>query len=158
VAFLGHPAYAKGWDTFEALVRDPDLFMLFDWYHLGATTGDLSSQIEYIYVNIADSPTAMIDAIRDAEIDFALIWPQWPETFCLTAYEAVIGGANILTNDQSGNVAAFAQSIPYGHVITNDHVTLKEFLLDLTTEKASALSFPIDVAYEYSDMSVGVLQ
>ena len=157
VAFLGHPAYAKGWDIYASLIRDPDLFILFDWFHLGATTVDLSTDIEYLNVNISDSPDAMIRAIRESQIDFALIWPQWPETFCLTAYEAVIGGANIITNEESGNVAAFARSIPYGHVIANNYATLKSFLLELTPAKAASLSFPSEVQFEYSNMSAEVL-
>ncbi len=157
IAFLGHPAYAKGWDVFASLIRDPDLFNLFDWFHLGATTVDLSRDIEYLNVNISDSADAMIQAIKSLQIDFALVWPQWPETFCLTAYEAVIGGANIITNDESGNVSAFAQSIPYGHVIPNDYSSLKAFLLELTPAKAASLSFPSEVQYEYSNMSAEVL-
>lgn len=157
IAFLGHPAYAKGWDMFASLIRDPDLFNLFDWFHLGATTVDLSTDIEYYNANISNSPDAMIKAIRTLEIDFAFVWPQWPETFCLTAYEAVIGGANIITNEESGNVAAFARSIPYGHVISNDFASLKRFLLQLTPAKAASLSFPVEVKYEYSKMSAEVL-
>ncbi|MCP9817457.1 hypothetical protein KBY76_12430 [Synechococcus sp. GreenBA-s] len=157
IAFLGHPAYAKGWDMFASLVRDPDLFNLFDWFHLGATTVDLSTDIEYLNVNISSSPDAMIEAVRTSKIDFAFVWSQWPETFCLTAYEAVIGGANIITNEGSGNVAAFARSIPYGHVIANDYTSLKSFLLVLTPAKVASLSFPAEVQYEYSDMSAEAL-
>jgi hypothetical protein len=157
IAFLGHPAYAKGWDVFASLIRDPDLFNLFDWFHLGATTVDMSRDIECINVDISNSTDAMIHAIKSSEIDFAFVWPQWPETFCLTAYEAVIGGANIITNDESGNVFAFAQSIPYGHVIPNDYSSLKAFLLELTPAKAASFSFPAEVQYEYSNMSAEVL-
>ncbi|WP_254965109.1 MULTISPECIES: hypothetical protein [unclassified Cyanobium] len=158
IGYLGHPTYAKGWDTFESLIRDPELFNRFDWFHLGATTASLSADIEFVDVNISDSLDAMIRGVRDAEIDFALIWPQWPETFCLTAYEAVIGGANIITNVDSGNVAAFAASIPYGHVLKNDYSTLKSFLLDLTSEMLLALSFPYQVEYEYSQMTAEMFQ
>jgi hypothetical protein len=157
IAFLGHPAYAKGWDMFASLIRDPDLFNLFDWFHLGATTVDLSTDIEYLNVNISNSADAMIEAIKTSQIDFAFVWPQWPETFCLTAYEAVIGGANIITNEESGNVSAFAHSIPYGHVISNDYSSLKDFLLTLTPAKAASLSFPAEVQYEFSNMSAEVL-
>ena len=157
IAFLGHPAYAKGWDMFASLIRDADLFNLFEWFHLGATTVDLSSDIEYLNVNISNSADAMIQAIKTSEIDFAFVWPQWPETFCLTAYEAVIGGANIITNEESGNVSAFARSIPYGHVIANDYSSLKAFLLTLTQARTASLSFPAEVQYEYSNMSAEVL-
>jgi hypothetical protein len=153
IAFLGHPAFAKGWDTFSGLVRDPDLFTLFEWYHLGATKADLSNDIEFVHVSIADSPTAMIDVVRATQIDFALVWPEWPETFCLTAYEAVIGGANILTNSNSGNVARFAQSLPYGHVIDGGIKELKEFLLSLLPLQIQSISFPENVKHEYSRMS-----
>jgi hypothetical protein len=158
IAFLGHPAFAKGWDTFSTLVRDFELFNKFDWYHLGATSDSLSADLEHVDVNIAKSTDAMITAVREMEIDFALVWPQWPETFCITAYEAVIGGANIITNEDSGNVAAFARSIPYGHVVANSYMQLKVFLLELTPEKTSSLSFPSNVEYEYSKMSAEVFQ
>jgi hypothetical protein len=156
IAFLGHPAYAKGWDVFASLIRDPAIFNNFEWYHLGATKDPLSSDIEYVNVSISQSPDAMIAAVRDIEIDFALIWPQWPETFCLTAYEAIIGGANIITNLESGNVAAFAQSIPYGHILPNESSALKDFLLELTPAKASTFSFPSNLEYKYSKMSAEV--
>ncbi len=158
IAFLGHPAFAKGWDTFSTLVRDIELFNNFDWYHLGATSDSLSAEIEHVDVNIARSADAMITAVREMEIDFALVWPQWPETFCITAYEAIIGGANIITNEESGNVAAFARSIPYGHVVPNNYMQLKNFLLELTPAKTSSLSFPSNVEYEYSKMSAEVFQ
>ena len=153
IAFLGHPAFAKGWDAFSALVRDPDLFTMFEWYHLGATKTDLSNDIEFIYASIANSPAAMIDIVKDNLIDFALIWPEWPETFCLTAYEAVIGGANIITNSNSGNVARFAQSHPYGHVINGGISELRDFLLSLLPMRIQSFSFPENVKYEYSKMS-----
>ena len=62
----------------------------------------------------------MQDAVERLEIDAVLIWPLCRETFSFTAYEAVAGGAAVVTGPDSGNVAAFVQSSGHGRVLADE--------------------------------------
>jgi hypothetical protein len=58
----------------------------------------------------------------------ALVWALWPETFCLVAYEAIAGGAKLVTNPDSGNVAALVRSGGHGLVIDNEEGLSEAFM------------------------------
>jgi len=62
----------------------------------------------------------MADAVRTNGIDLVLHWPNWPETFALTAFEALEGGAFLITNEGSGNVAATVRQLDRGAVLTDE--------------------------------------
>jgi hypothetical protein len=62
----------------------------------------------------------MMRAVESLGIDVAFIWALWPETFCFTAYEAIAGGAAILTSSSSGNVAALARETGDGLVLDDE--------------------------------------
>eukprot|EP01035_Chromulina_nebulosa_P042979 gene42979-58196_t len=64
-------------------------------------------------------PQPMLEAVRSHDVDVALIWPLCRETFSFTAYEAVAGGAMVVTGPDSGNVAAFAAERGRGRVLAD---------------------------------------
>jgi hypothetical protein len=78
---------------------------------------------------IADvhNPDRMRAAVADANLDVALVWSLWPETFCLVAYEAVAGGAALLTNVSAGNVCALVQNTGEGAVFEGEKALLALF-------------------------------
>lgn len=120
VGFLGMPTIHKGWPVFAELVRrfadDPR----YSFHHLAKET-DRSIPTAWTRVEpTARKPAPMIDAVYELELDVALIWSLWPETFCFAAYEAVAGGAAILTNPDSGNVQDLIRNIGCGLVIEDD--------------------------------------
>lgn len=115
VAHLGARQFHKGWGVFRELVAALSADERYAFYQLGLHGGmSLSSMIENIPVLVnRNDPTAMIDAVRDHEIDIAFIWPNWPETFNFVVHEALAGGAFVVTSEQSGNVwPAVKQNAP----------------------------------------------
>ena len=76
-----------------------------------------------------DTPDAMSRAVRDAKVDVVLHWASWAETFSFTTFEAMLGGAWVLTNPVSGNVQASVLSSGRGAVL-EDEAALVAFFAD----------------------------
>jgi len=120
VAFPGMPAAHKGWPVFRDLAlrfaEDPR----YRFIHLGGRQiGGLPIAFEPVTVTAA-RPDAMQRGLAQARADVALIWPLCRETFSFTAYEAVAAGAAVLTNPDSGNVAAFVADGGHGEVVADE--------------------------------------
>lgn len=129
IAFLGYPARHKGWNVFDHLLKsfkdDPD----FDFVLLGTSTPP-SAFVRHVPVSVtSDNPTAMIDAVAAEKADIVLHWATWPETFSLSTFEALAGGAFVLTNPGSGNVAATVKKFGRGAVLDGEE-GLVAFLTD----------------------------
>ena len=123
VGFLGSAMRHKGWQVFEKMSYSPALSDRFDFIAL--TASKVSLRGKKISVNVSpEHPNAMADAVRQQEIDLVLHWPDWPETFALTAYEGLEGGAFVVTNQGSGNVAATVRQLDRGAVLENEEVLL----------------------------------
>lgn len=108
LAFIGMPLAHKGWLDFLELRRwvlgrrDVQLF------HIGTSDQELAG-LQFVAVQQKGGETqAMIAALRDHEIDVVFHWPTWPETFGITAHEAIAAGCLVVTNTGSGNIAALA--------------------------------------------------
>lgn len=102
IAFLGMPAEHKGWKQWEMMVenyKEDYRFVVFN-----------SSDEEYQNmekVKIQYSPgnlSAMTKALRDNDIQVALLWAKWPETYSYTFYESLSANLYIITNRVSGNI------------------------------------------------------
>lgn len=120
IAYIGYQSYNKGWDYFKK-------FVLFcrqtkfkcDFYVLGSCK-DFIDGVNVVPVSfLKDGPNAMVDAIRKYKIDYAMLWSPWPETYSYTFFESYIGGANILTNVNSGNIAFQTMLLHCGKVYDN---------------------------------------
>lgn len=136
LGFLGSPSHHKGWSVFNQLSYHPEMGERYDFVALTAAKVKLRGRQVPVHVT-ADAPDAAARAVREQEIDLVLHWPNWPETFALTAYEALEGGAYLVTNGGSGNVAATVHQTGRG-VVLDDQDALVEFLLsDAATELAS---------------------
>ncbi len=120
LAFLGFAADHKGWPIFEALARAFEGDGRYAFLHLG---GGAAQPGPWTTVAIspdgADGPT-MADAVRDLEIDAALILSICPETFSFTAHEAVAGGAAVVALADSGAVARLAADPALGRVAADE--------------------------------------
>ena len=46
----------------------------------------------------------MTKALRDNDIQVALLWAKWPETYSYTFYESLSANLYIITNRVSGNI------------------------------------------------------
>jgi hypothetical protein len=120
VAFLGMPTALKGWPIFRELALrfadDPR----YQFLHLG---GRPDARVPAAFHEVAATsaqPDAMRRAIERHGVDVALVWPLCRETFSFTAYEAVAGGAAVVTGPDSGNVAAFVGDTGFGRVLSSE--------------------------------------
>lgn len=121
VGFLGTPASHKGWNVFETLFRSISSIEGYRFVYLGAS--DLPANgIDHRRVHVtAHEPDAMIKAVRREKVDLVLHWASWPETFSLSTYEAYAGGAYVITNGISGNVAATVEHLNRGAVLSDEN-------------------------------------
>jgi len=119
VAFLGSPSAHKGWPVFQRLSHDPMLIDDFDFFALTAEKVRLRGKRVRVHVK-PERPNAMADAVAERAIDLVVHWPSWAETFSLTTYEALQGGAYIITNTVSGNVAETVRETQRGAVLENE--------------------------------------
>lgn len=126
IGFLGSAARHKGWDVFAKLSYDEQISERFDFVAL--TANKVSFQGKRIPVMVSpEAPNAAAEEVAKQAIDLVLHWPDWPETFALTAFEALSGGAWLITNEGSGNVAATVKETQRG-VVLADEAELSAFL------------------------------
>jgi hypothetical protein len=136
VAFLGLPRYHKGWQSYSKLVMclqdDPRYeFLLF------GKEEKLYPPVSWREVIVdQDNPDAMRDALCREDVDVAILWSLWPETFCITAYEAMASGAFLITNENSGNVAELVRASSCGMVLKDDEMLIEAFKKGEVAEKA----------------------
>jgi hypothetical protein len=157
VAFLGMPAAHKGWlafrDVAQRFAGDPRYVFL----HL-ATATDRGAPIEFHPVAVTQAdPGAMRTALERLSVDVAVIWSLCRETFSFTAYETAAAGAMVLTNPDSGNVAAFVQSGSHGLVLPDEAALADLFatgeILELARARRSARLYDMI----YSGLSADLL-
>jgi hypothetical protein len=105
VAFLGTPVYHKGWGTFETLAAIFASDKRYEFFFFGKTIPAAHRNVVHVPVQVGRfNRNAMVDSIAAHEIDVAILWSLWPETFCFTAHEAVAGGAFVVTRRAAGNI------------------------------------------------------
>jgi len=130
VAFLGMPADHKGWPVYAKLVERFIDDSRYEFHHLGKRP-DPTVEIRFTPVEPSDDAEAAVDpmaaAVEALAIDVAVIWSLCPETFCFTAYEAVAGGAAIVTNPDAGNVPRFTRERGLGQVVDDEHALMDLF-------------------------------
>ena len=119
VAFLGMPSPLKGWPIFRELTMSLAEDPRYDFLHLGGRPDPGVPATFHAVMATGDQPRAMLEAVKALEVDVAVIWPLCRETFSFTAYEAVAGGAMVVTGPDSGNVAAFAAGRGRGRVLAD---------------------------------------
>jgi hypothetical protein len=149
LAFLGFAADHKGWPIFERLARDFEGDGRYTFLHLG---GGAPEPGPWTTVAVSpdgkDAPT-MIDAVRDLEIDVALILSICPETFSFTAHEAVAGGAAVVALADSSAVARLAADPAFGRVAQDEDDLRALFDGGALADLARAIRRPglFDLAY-----------
>lgn len=153
VGFLGMPTVHKGWPVFARLAKrfadDPR----YAFHHLANKT-DPSTPTTWTRVSPTPTkPAPMIDAVHGLDLDVALIWSLWPETFCFAAYEAVAGGAAIVTNPDSGNVMDLVQRQDCGLVVEDDVLLTEMFASGTISALARTNRNPVRQSLDYSRMT-----
>lgn len=157
IGFAGSPVAHKGWNAFEKLATelagDPRL----SFHYLGSDDPRLSCVTHHPVSVSKTDPEAMSNAIRAAGIDIVLKWTSWPETFCLAAYESLLGGARILTSSCSGNVADLVLTEDCGIVLDDMsalNVILTSNAIVAEAERARKTRASMAYGHEFSDMGL----
>ena len=105
IAFAGTVVYHKGWNDFVKLIEalnniDPDYS-----FYVFSGAAPHSNLYHHNIVNIGDNEKLnMSNQLKNDNIDITFIGSIWPETFCLTAFEAIVADSFIVANYLSGNV------------------------------------------------------
>jgi hypothetical protein len=117
IAFVGTPAPHKGWPVFTELQRRLLAADGYEFWFFGADPPG-QAKIRHVPTHVkADAPDSTARAIAENRIDLVLHWASWRETFSFSTYEALGGGAFVLTNPGSGNVAAAVTELDRGVVL-----------------------------------------
>ena len=75
-----------------------------------------------------------IELLMSMDIDILVLPSMWEETFCLTAYEALAAGVEVLCFDKSGNLSALSENLESIKKF-NDLDGMYEYIKDLSTKK-----------------------
>jgi hypothetical protein len=157
IAFAGVPAAHKGWPVFRDLVMrcldDPR-------YEFHVFAGEAPAGVPAAFHPVSpNGPEAdgMRRAMAEAEIDVALIWPLCRETFSFTAHEAVAAGAAVVTNPDSGNVAAFVAEGAHGLVLEDEDALARAFASGDIARLARARRKAKLYDLEYSALSMDLI-
>lgn len=127
VAFLGYPAFHKGWQTWVTLTNK---FAADPRYQFVVFTKNQIKSPHYETVSVAvtpEDPKAMVNALRENDIDVAILWSLCPETYSFTLKEALEAGCHIITNPFSGNIQKQVKKNNFGVVLEDDAALLAYF-------------------------------
>ena len=132
IAYIGYQNRVKGWESFKKICEINQ--GIFEMYVLGSCTERLND-VKVIPVSFIDKgPDAMVNAIKDNNIDIAFLWSTRPETYGFTFYESYIAGTYILTNKESGNVSYMTKKLKCGKSFESEN-ELFDFLSDINEVK-----------------------
>lgn len=126
VAFIGSQLSHKGWGQFLQIVEKHSGSGKYDFYYFGKKAVDNDS-IKHISVEFKGNLNAISDALREQEIDCAVLWSTWPETYAYTYYEALSANCFIVTNKNSGNIQYQTRNRNNGVVLDSDNELLELF-------------------------------
>jgi len=130
IAFMGQPVAHKGWPVFRDLVLQQCANPNYEFIHLG-THPDGSLPVHFREVRVTPENTnAMVDALKLERIDAVVQWSIWPETFCITAHEALAAGAVVITSSASGNIPCIVGKVGTGLVFENEQALWSAFADD----------------------------
>jgi len=139
IGFLGLPTFHKGWGEFEQLLSRFKADTRYRFVHFSAFD-PITNLADHIRVQVtANDPQAMIKAIKAEKTDLVLHWANCFETFSLSCFEALAAGAFVVTNKDSGNVAAKIGQSKRGAVLA-DSSTLLEFFDSQLAVKTARLA------------------
>ena len=127
IGYLGAAVHHKGWPVFEKLHQVLSNDPRYQFIYFGIQKPPLSG-IKYVSVHAtSDDCFAMANAITEVKLDFVLHWANWFETFSFTCHEAIAGGAYVITNPISGNVASVVTKTGKGLVISDEQELISFF-------------------------------
>ncbi|MBY8977141.1 hypothetical protein KHP62_15085 [Rhodobacteraceae bacterium NNCM2] len=156
IGFVGTPSFHKGWEDFRSICEEFGGNPGFKFHYFGSFRPPISVPFHKVRVT-ASNREAMADAIEDADMDFILHFAPWPETFSFTAFEALRAGAHVLTNADSGNVAAIVRETGRGKIFDCREdlriwLQSNDFATQLAARRRASDAYYLTA--QYSDMAV----
>jgi hypothetical protein len=153
ISFIGPPVRHKGWDEFYALANDHRLSENFEFLQIG--TNRATQNIKFVLGDGTKESCSVENALSGNHVDYAFIWPLWPETFCFVAYEAAAAGCHIFSNRGSGNIAKdFPPEIT---TIFEDIDSVLLFLLNQKRRGFASISYAEDSNFIGSNYSLQLI-
>lgn len=132
VGYLGETSYPKGWATWNKIVK-----MMpkknYQFFYFGKSKLR-TKEICKIFVDFRKDLDAMLDALREKQIDCVLLWSLCEETYSYTYYESLASNIFVITNKQSGNIARQIEIRKNG-IVLHDEKELIELFQDFNLLK-----------------------
>ncbi len=141
VAFVGYQRPLKGWDIWFDAVKNIYNSVNYKFFQFG-TVNTHVDYIEEVEVDFTKNLDSMIIQLRNNDIDVAVLWSLWPETYSYTFYEAKSANAFILTNNKSGNIAYQVEQQKNG-IVADDINDLEKILLNEPSLRDMVNSFKL---------------
>ncbi|MDM0008853.1 hypothetical protein QTI51_28805 [Variovorax sp. J22G73] len=140
VAHLGAAAPHKGWATFVKLIERHGRDERYEFFRLGYGTSMLDGLTEVVVEVGPGKVDAMINAVREHEIDVVINWSNCFETFSFITLEALAAGAFVVARRDAGNVwpAVVAADSSRGIAISTEIELRALFATGKVAELASA--------------------
>lgn len=104
VAFIGSREDYKGWKVFLELYNKEKDKPTFKWFYFGVDDVGVSN-IKCVYVDNRQDPMAMLNALRQNNVDVAILWSLCKETYSYTYFECYAANVFVVTDENSGNIA-----------------------------------------------------
>lgn len=144
IAFCGEPVPHKGFFHFLEIIRQSTSNPFVEFYHLGRYPSGHKS-INFVKTSILNDTSQMSKHIKENKIDFVFMGSYWSETFNYVAYESTEGGAALIANKNSGNIADFIESNKVGFTFSSLNDCLmklsdKNFLLKSLNESKNKIA------------------
>ncbi len=148
VAFIGYANKTKGWEEFEEAIRDfSDEGIRYLHYGKG---GESNHQVSHVTVDTSDDPNAMVDSLREGQVDFSVLWSIVPETYSYAYNECLMAGTYILANANSGNIAQSVLQDRSGSVLSGID-ELREWITDRDKLREMKRTFRMNAPMSFVD-------
>lgn len=106
IGFIGAQSKIKGWGIYKELIKKcRENGNNYQFYYFGNPLEQIDGVINTTVQIHLQGKNAMINALRDNNIDIVVLPAIWPETYSYTLYEALATNCFILTIQSSGNIA-----------------------------------------------------
>lgn len=121
IAYIGYTALHKGWPLFQRVVRKLRKEQgSYRFIYFGVSSID-DEDIERVQVHVTvDSPQAMINSLREHNVDIFLQLTNCAETFSFSTFEAIAAGAYVFAKAASGNVAYIVAKTELGVIFDTE--------------------------------------
>ena len=137
--WIANPPYTDGWDEWDKIKTDfPNYDKKFDVHYLGSL-----------------NPTDLIRQIKSAEW---WIYPsQYPETYCITALEMMMGRVKVLSTDTGNlktllhNKTTLVSSFTHGKTQEQDSPFLEDNQDNTKSKNSALMRYTFVAAYAFSD-------